>query len=320
MRPRRPLPQPDPAERAAVDWWVRAVPVVVALHVLVLLGLSARPGQLAVWMWYVGPILLVVIATVLLVGSLMSARRWRHGVNRWHVMGYVGLILVIFTLPVYEVYPSSYDEHPSRVMFRLPLEGPVTVAWGGAAAAVNYHVFLPGQRWAYDLLVAREGESFRGDGTELDDYYGYRLPVLAPASGVVFAAHDGEPDVAIGARRWGLAGLGNHVGIEVAPNEYLFIGHLQPGSVRVQAGDHVTVGQRLGTVGNSGNSSEPHVHLHLQDTPRPYFGEGIPFYFHRYRHAGRVVERGMPEGGRSRQRYAGELIANLPLAATSQPA
>ena len=319
MRARRPLPQPDPAERAAVDWWVRAVPAVVALHVLVLLGLSARPGQLAVWMWHVGPILLVVIATVLLVGSLMSARRWRHGVNRWHVMGYVGLILVIFTLPVYEVYPSSYDEHPSRVMFRLPLEGPVTVAWGGAAAAVNYHVFLPGQRWAYDLLVAREGESFRGDGTELDDYYGYRLPVLTPASGVVFAAHDGEPDVAIGARRWGLAGLGNHVGIEVAPNEYLFIGHLRRGSVRVQAGDHVTVGQQLGTVGNSGNSSEPHVHLHLQDTLRPYFGEGIPFYFHRYSHAGRVVERGMPEGGRSRQRYAGELIANLPLAATSQP-
>ncbi len=100
MRPRRPLPQPDPAERAAVDWWVRAVPAVVALHVLVLLGLSARPGQLAVWMWYVGPILLVVIATVLLVGSLRSARRWRHGVNRWHVMGYVGLILVIFTVPV----------------------------------------------------------------------------------------------------------------------------------------------------------------------------------------------------------------------------
>ena len=319
MRPRRPLPQPDPAERAAVDWWVRAVPAVVALHVLVLLGLSARPGQLAVWTWYVGPIVLVVIAAVLLVGSLMSARRWRHGVNRWHVMGYVGLILVIFTLPVYEAYPSSYDERPSRVMFRLPLDGPVTVAWGGADATVNYHVFLPDQRWAYDLLVAREGESFRGDGTELNDYYGYTLPVLAPASGVVFAAHDGEPDIAIGARRWGLAGLGNHVGIEVAPNEYLFIGHLQPGSVRVQVGDHVTVGQRLGRVGNSGNSSEPHVHLHLQDTPRPYFGEGIPFYFHRYSHAGRVVERGMPEGGRSRRQYAGQLIANLPLAAISQP-
>ena len=319
MRPLRPLPQADPAERAAVDWWVRAVPAVVALHVLALLSLSARPGQLAVWTWYVGPILLAVIAAVLLVGSLMSARRWRHGVNRWHVMGYVGLILVIFTLPVYEAYPSSYDERPSRVMFRLPLDGPVTVAWGGADAAVNYHVFLPDQRWAYDLLVAREGESFRGDGIELDDYYGYELPVLAPASGVVFAAHDGEPDVAIGARRWGLAGLGNHVGIEVAPNEYLFIGHFQPGSVRVQVGDHVTVGQRLGKVGNSGNSSEPHVHLHLQDTPRPYFGEGIPFYFHRYRHAGRVVQRGMPEGGRSRRRYAGELIANLPLAATSQP-
>ena len=67
----------------------------------------------------------------------------------------------------------------------------------------------------------------------------------------------------------------------------------------------MTAGQPLGRVGNSGNSSEPHVHLHLQDSRRVYFGEGIPFYFHRYEHAGRVIERGMPEGGRRRGRYLG---------------
>ena len=319
VTPQRPFPQPAPAEGSAVDAWVRAVPAVVALHGLVLLALNARPGRLAIWIWYVGPILLVVVATILLVGSLMSARRWRHGVNGWHVTGYLGLLLVVFTVPLYDAYPSSFDERPSRVRFRLPLDGPVTVAWGGATAAVNYHVFLPDQRWAYDLLVARGGKSFRGDGTALDDYYAYRNPVRAPAAGVVFAAHDGEPDVPIGRRRWGLAGLGNHVGIEVAPGEHLFIGHLQPGSVRVQVGDRVTVGGLLGNVGNSGNSSEPHVHLHLQDTPRPYFGEGIPFHFHRYDHSGRAVERGMPEGGRSRRRYHGAVIANLSPTAARPP-
>ncbi|MFH1749053.1 MAG: M23 family metallopeptidase [Planctomycetota bacterium] len=232
--------------------------------------------------------------------------------NRWHVLGYSGLLVVIFTLPIFNAYPSSYDDRESQAAFRLPLDGPVTVAWGGATSDVNYHVYLPDQRWAYDLLVARDGTTFRADGSRFADYYSYGLPVLAPASGRVFAAHDGEPEVAIGAPRWALAGLGNHVGIEVAPNEYLFIGHFQPGSVTVQVGDDVRAGQQIAGIGNSGNSSEPHIHLHLQDTPQPYFGEGIPFSFSRYERRGHVIERGMPRGGRRNGRYSGDSVAHVP--------
>ena len=318
-RPRRrlrPLPRRDPAERAAIDWWVRVVPFVLGVHVALLAILRARPGYVGLWIWYAGPIVLAVVTAVLLVGSLRSARRWKHGVNRWHLLGYVGLIAVIVTLPIYDAYPSSYDERPSQVRFRLPFEVPVTVAWGGPTAAVNYHVFLPDQRWAYDLLVTRDGRSHRADGAALDDYYGYGLPVYAPASGRVFASHDGAPDVGIGTPRWGLAGLGNHVVVEVAPGEYLFIGHLQPGSVTANVGDRIVVGHLIGRVGNSGNSSEPHVHLHVQDSPRVYFGEGIPFYFHQYAHAGRVIERGMPEGGQRGGRYVGQLVRPAPAAAT----
>ena len=306
--PLQPLPRRDPAERRAVDWWVRVVPIVLVVHLALLAVLRARLGQVGLWLWYAGPILLAAATAVLLVGSLLSARRWKHGVNRWHVLGYAGLIFVIFTLPTYEAYPSSYDDRPSEVRFRLPLDGPVTVAWGGERSAVNYHVFLPDQRWAYDLLVTRDGRSFAGSGTELEDYFAYGLPVRAPASGVVFAARDGAPEVAIGEPRWGLAGLGNHVGLEVAPDEYLFIAHLQSGSVTVEVGDRVTAGQVLGRVGNSGNSSEPHVHLHLQDSERVYFGEGIPFFFHDYEQAGIVVPRGMPEGGRRDRRYVGQIV------------
>ena len=294
-----------------VDWWVRAVPAVVVVHALGLLVLYARPGRLALWVWYLGPILVAVVTIVLLVGSLRSARRWRHGANRWHVSGYLALILVVLTLPVYDPYPSSHDEQPSRVPFRVPFDELVTVAWGGATTEVNYHAFLPDQRWAYDLVVTRDGSTFRGAGTDLRDYYSYGLLVLAPAAAVVFAAHDGEPDVALRGWRWGMAGLGNYVGLEVAPAEYLFIGHLQPGSVQVAVGDRVTAGQLLGRVGNSGNSSGPHVHLHLQDTRRRYLGEGVPFYFHRYRHDGRVIERGMPEGGLTRGRYDGDVIVHV---------
>ena len=311
-RPLRPLPRPDPAERRVVDGWVRIVPGVVAAHVLLLVTLWARPGHLAIWLWYAGPIVLALTTAILLVASLRSAHRWKHGANVWQLLAYVSLFAVIFTLPVYDPYPSSYDDRPSRVAFRLPLDAPLTVAWGGATSDVNYHVFLPDQRWAYDLVVTRQGRTFATDGVALDDYHAYGLPVYAPAAGVVFASHDGEPEVAIGARRWGLAGPGNHVGIDVAPGEHLFIGHLQPGSVAVSAGERVTAGQLLGRVGNSGNSSEPHVHLHLQDSTRPYFGEGVPFHFHGYRHEGRVVARGMPEGGRRGGLYRGARIVHVP--------
>ena len=307
----RPLPRPDPAQRRAVDGWVRLVPGLVALHLALLLTLRARPGHLALWIWYAGPIVLAILTAGLLVASLRSAHRWKHGVNHWQLLAYAGLIAVVATLPIYDPYPSSYDARPSAVAFRVPIDGPVTVAWGGSTAPVNYHVFLPDQRWAYDLLVTRDGRTFRTDGAAVEDYYAYGLAVYAPAAGVVFAARDGEPDVAIGARRWGLAGLGNHVGIEVGPAEYLFIGHLQPGSVAVAVGDRVAAGQPLGRVGNSGNSSEPHVHLHLQDSTDPYFGEGIPFFFHGYRLDGRLVERGMPEGGRRRGLYRGERIVHV---------
>ena len=60
VKPRRTLPQPDPAQRAAVDWWVYAVPIVVALELLLLAGLYTRMGSLGLWMWYLGPITVVL--------------------------------------------------------------------------------------------------------------------------------------------------------------------------------------------------------------------------------------------------------------------
>jgi hypothetical protein len=199
----------------------------------------------------------------------------------------------------------------------VPLDGPVTVAWGGPTLSDNYHAVMPDQRCAYDLLVTSNGSSFRGAGTRLEDYHAYGREVVAPAAGVVRYVQNGEPDGSIGQRRL-LRAFGNYLVLEVAPVEFLFIAHLQPTSITVRPGDRVTAGQAIGRVGNSGNSSEPHVHLHLQDRPTPSFGEAIPFYFHDYRLDGREVVRGMPRGGRTvRSRvhtgmFTGEIIEHSP--------
>ena len=220
-----------------------------------------------------------------------------------------GLVTVIFTLPVYDPYPSSHDDRPSRVRFRLPLDGPVTVAWGGPTADVNYHVYLPDQRWAYDLVVTRGGRTFRTDGVALDDYLAYGLPVYAPAAGTVFATLDGR---ARGRHRRARAGASPGSATTSAsrspPGSSSSSATCNPAPSPSRSATVVAAGQLLGLVGNSGNSSEPHVHLHLQDSPRPWFGEGIPFHFHGYRHDGRLVERGMPRGGRERREYRGQLV------------
>jgi murein DD-endopeptidase MepM/ murein hydrolase activator NlpD len=289
--------------------WVRAAFLLLLIQIAALASIYARLGLPSVVVWYVGrPALLLTVAVVLGFAFVGALRRQPH--TPAHVAAYLALVIVVVSTVVASTYPSSWDARPSETRFRLPLDGPVTVAWGGPTLRVNYHAMLPDQRWAYDLLVMKDARTHRGDGTDLEDYYAYGMPVRAPTSGTVYAAHDGEPDESVGRRRVSRA-MGNHIVLEVGPSEYLFVAHLQPGSVRVKPGERVSAGDVLGLVGNSGNSSEPHVHLHLQDTPRPYLAEGVPFFFYDYRVGTVERTRGMPRGGRSQQRYSGDIVEQV---------
>lgn len=295
-------------DNPAIEWWMRPVPALAAAHVALAATLRARPGLLAVYLWYLGPPILALLAIALLAGALVESLGRRATWSRRRAAGLAGLALVVGVVPLYRTYPSSHDDQPSGVRFRLPLDGPVTVAWGGPTRDVNYHVGMPDQRWAYDLLVTSDGRSARGRGVELGDYLAFDRPVRAPAAGIVRAAHDGEPDGTPGTHR-ARGAFGNYVILEVAPGEFLFIAHLRRGSVAVGPGDRVEAGQAIARVGNSGNSSEPHVHVHLQDTPRPHVGEAIPLAFAGYRRQdGTVVDRGIPRGGVSGGRYVGEIV------------
>jgi murein DD-endopeptidase MepM/ murein hydrolase activator NlpD len=297
---------------AATQWtdrWIHAVLPLGAAHVLLALTLQARPGPIGPVLFTWGPVTLVTAAAGLLGAALWSAVRGRATWTWRRAAALLGLVAIVGTMGVYETYPSSHDGTPSAIDFRLPLDGPVTVAWGGPTAEVNYHVASPGERWGYDLLVTVDGRTYRTDGREPADYHAYGRPVLAPAGGRIVRVRDGVPDAVPGRPdRW--RGAGNHVVIEVAPGEYLFVAHLRPGTLRVREGQLVEQGDALGEVGNSGHSTEPHVHLHLQDRPDPDSGEGIPLRFGNTWLAGADprVRRTMPEGGTRNGQYVGERI------------
>jgi hypothetical protein len=134
------------------------------------------------------------------------------------------------------------------------------------------------------ILRPEPPESFPGFGRRL----------TAPAPGVVVAVHDDEPDhvafrgipsirYALTQRRrvaGGWLGLaGNHVVIELRTGELVALCHLQRGSNRVSVGQSVVVGDEIGRCGNSGNSTEPHVHVQAMDALDPQHANGIPISF-----------------------------------------
>ena len=65
--------------------------------------------------------------------------------------------------------------------------------------------------------------------------------------------------------------------LDLGGGKFAFYAHIQPGTLRVKTGDRVTRGQVLGLVGNSGNSTEPHLHFHISDSPLPLESEGLPY-------------------------------------------
>ncbi len=159
---------------------------------------------------------------------------------------------------------------PVKTTFRLPFDGAWLVIWGGETEFRNYHAPTPAQRHAHDIAIWRDGATYAGDGTRNEDYHCYGQPQYAPAAGTVVIVVDEYPDGTPGSTPTTdptLHPAGNHVVIEVAEGEYVLMAHLQPGSVAVSEGQAVQSGDRIGLTGNSGNSSEPHVHIHLQTGP-----------------------------------------------------
>ena len=169
---------------------------------------------------------------------------------------------------------------PQRTQLALPFKGRWQVFWGGDTKELNHHHDDPGQRFAFDLLgVNGKGETHRSDGTRNEDYFCFGREILAPADGIVSAAIDGVRDNAPGSMN-SYSAVGNCVVIQHQANEVSFLAHLQRGSVLVEAGESVKTGQIVGKCGNSGNSSEPHLHYHLQNSAILQGGLGIKCTFH----------------------------------------
>lgn len=140
-----------------------------------------------------------------------------------------------------------------------------------------------GQRFAIDFLqLDSTSSSHHGDPLKNENYYAYGTQLLAVADGVIAATKDSIPQNVPGAASRAVPITmvtvgGNYVAIDIGHGRYALYAHMQPGSLRVKVGDHVKRGQVIGLLGNSGNSTEPHVHFQIADGPTFLSSEGIPY-------------------------------------------
>jgi murein DD-endopeptidase MepM/ murein hydrolase activator NlpD len=307
-----------PDKKIKFDWWFYVIPVLVALFALFHYGLFTSRGELRLVIYYLGPMLISVLAILFFIIGIIHASIKRPFYNRKRLLSFGLLLLFPISFFVFgntngnmvSAYPSAYANYKSKVNYRLPLDNPITVAWGGNTEDVNYHVAYPDQRWAYDLFVTKNNSSFTGSGTKVEDYYCYNLPVLSPAAGKVVVVYDKMQNVKPG-ELGAEPAHGNHIILETASNEYLVLCHLKPKSILVKEGDIVNQGQELARVGNTGNTSEPHLHLHLQNNKDVSFGEGLPLYFNNYYKGTQYIAKGMPQGGiGSKGNFKGDVVRN----------
>ncbi len=218
--------------------------------------------------------------------------------------GFLQLIGQFVALARYRFRPPTPEAYRQQVSYTLPFKGVWWVANGGPDASTSHSWGLIGQRYAYDFVITDEsGKTYRHDGRRVEDYHAFGAPVLAPADGIVVAVQNRHRDCPwpgmVDPLAWSI--IGNYVVIRHANGEYSLLAHLRRGSVRVRPGDQVQRGQIVGECGNSGHSSEPHLHFQVQDHPNFFLAASLPVRYSRWcrvkgEHC-QQVEEGFPVRG-----------------------
>ncbi len=181
------------------------------------------------------------------------------------------------------VKPFTDDNLPkierNITKLQVPFKGEWTVTWGGDTKELNHHVESQAQKNAFDIVITdNKGKSYKTDGKKNEDYYAFSKEILAPCDGEIVLAVDGIKDNIPGVFN-PIYIPGNTVIIKTANNEYLFFAHFKQHSIVVKQGQKVKQGEVLGLCGNSGNSSEPHLHFHIQNVEDMNVATGVKCYF-----------------------------------------
>ncbi|MGY8910637.1 MAG: M23 family metallopeptidase [Flavobacteriales bacterium] len=168
-----------------------------------------------------------------------------------------------------------------------------TVAWGGTKLEDNYHVAYDNQKYAYDLLIEKDGKTFEGDSKLNESYYVFGKKIIAPCNGtVVKVIRDVKDNIPGELNPADVSG--NTVILKTENDEFILFAHFKENTIRVMENQIVRQGDMLGLCGNSGNSSEPHLHLSLQNVADMNIATGGKLFFENIKVNGNIKEDYIP--------------------------
>lgn len=203
--------------------------------------------------------------------------RWQRWVNT-----NINLGLIVFFAGLSWAGLKGYTAPSETIALSSPMgEGRFVVRQGGGSPFINIHAKVKPQNYALDILGLNSwgaSSGLPGKENSLARYAIFGAEIIAPCDGQVITASDGLDDLDPGKTdKENLAG--NHVVLACLGAE-IVLAHMQKDSVQVARGDRVRTGELLGRVGNSGNTSEPHLHMHAErggETGRILDGEAVAF-------------------------------------------
>jgi len=168
----------------------------------------------------------------------------------------------------------------NSTLMSLPFNGEWFVYWGGVTEGQNIHVKEVTQQYAYDILKVKDGASYEGDPSLNESYFAFGEDIIAPCDARVVRVIDGVPDNIPGETNVQEL-TGNTIVLRTDRDEYVLLAHLMKNSIVVEEGQDLRKGEIMAKCGNSGNSTEAHLHLSLQNALEMEDSIGAKLYFDR---------------------------------------
>ncbi|MEK7591834.1 MAG: M23 family metallopeptidase [Patescibacteria group bacterium] len=169
-------------------------------------------------------------------------------------------------------------DYKTKTSLILPFKGTWMVSNGGRTAETNNHNRPPEQGPQNQLLAYDFRMESTGKETKLEEFTVFGKEVLSPGDGIIIQIINGSVDV-LPEERDRSVGVGNAVIIDHQNGEYSLLCHFKHNSIRVKVSEKVKQGDVLGLCGNTGNTTQPHIHFNLQDGPLMHKANALPVQF-----------------------------------------
>jgi hypothetical protein len=176
------------------------------------------------------------------------------------------------------IFMQAKKQFKHAVILSSPFTKPSIVVSAGFSPLYNHHFFFSSQRFAADLVLTDYNRQAHQIG-ELTAFTSFGEALIAPVSGEVVGVDAGHIDQPLKQRDFEQP-VGNHIVIKTRDNLFVLLAHLKQGSVSLNVGDYVKQGEKIAELGNSGNSSEPHLHIQVQNNANfEKVTQTYPIYF-----------------------------------------